>query len=103
MSSITAHFARQLAEQPDAVAVEHKRATLTYGELERRANQLAHCLQKRGVGPDAIVALSLDRNIDLAVSVLAVLKAGGACLPVDADYPAARLAFVLADARPMAV
>jgi len=71
---------------------------LTYGELERRSNQLAHALCEAGVGPGQIVALLLERGLDLPVAQLAVMKAGAAWMPLDSQHPAARLAFQVADA-----
>ncbi|MEU9503184.1 condensation domain-containing protein, partial [Streptomyces sp. NPDC048196] len=93
-------FARQAARVPDAIAVVSEDVSLTYGQLEARANQLAHWLARRGVGPESLVALALPRSPELLVALLAVLKAGGAYLPVDPEYPAERIAFLLADARP---
>lgn len=93
-------FEAQVSATPTATAVVFDKTVLSYGELNRRANQLAHALMARGVGPEQIVALSLSRSVELVVSILAVLKAGAAYLPVDPDYPAERIAFMLADARP---
>lgn len=92
-------FADRAAATPDAVAVESTDARITYGELERRANQLAHHLRDLGVGPDAVVGVHLERSPELLVSLLGVLKSGGAYLPLDPDYPAERLRFMLQDAR----
>ena len=89
----------QAAAQPDAVAVVQDRTRLTYGELNRRANQLAHFLRKRGVGPEVPVGICLDNSIELTVALLAVLKAGGACLPLDSAYPKERLQWMLEDSR----
>ncbi|MBO4207342.1 non-ribosomal peptide synthetase [Micromonospora echinofusca] len=74
--------------------------TLTYADLDARANRLAHELTARGAGPETVVAVALPRSVDQVVALLAVLKAGAAYLPVDAGQPADRLAFLLADARP---
>ncbi|WP_347943185.1 amino acid adenylation domain-containing protein, partial [Sphaerisporangium sp. TRM90804] len=74
--------------------------TLTYAELNQRANRLAHYLIGRGVGPEDLVALLFPRSLDLVVGILAVLKAGAAYLPLDPDYPAERIAFMLDDAKP---
>ena len=71
---------------------------LCYRELDRRANRLAHHLRARGVGPETVVGLCLARSLDLIVGLLGILKAGGAYLPLDPDYPPARLAFMLEDA-----
>ncbi|HJX27966.1 MAG TPA: amino acid adenylation domain-containing protein, partial [Thermoanaerobaculia bacterium] len=73
--------------------------SLTYAELRQRANQLAHHLRWLGVGPEVAVAVCLDRSVDAIVALLAVLKAGGAYLPLDSTYPAERLAFLMEDAR----
>ncbi|MET7801861.1 AMP-binding protein, partial [Streptomyces decoyicus] len=71
-----------------------------YSELNVRANQLAHHLISRNVGPEQIVALALPRTIDVVVAILAVAKTGAAYLPVDPDYPADRIAYLFHDARP---
>ncbi|MGW2048295.1 non-ribosomal peptide synthase/polyketide synthase [Streptomyces sp. NPDC001858] len=99
-SSLTALFERQVRANPAAVALTDSEVTLTYGELNARANRLAHTLIDRGVGPEQLVALALPRSAELVVAVLAVLKAGGVYLPVDPRYPAARIAYLLQDARP---
>ncbi len=96
-------FARQAAATPDTVAVISGDRTLTYAELDTRANRLAHWLVGQGVGPEQRVALALPRSVDLVVAVLAVLKAGGAYVPVDTDHPAERVAFMLEDSAPLLV
>ncbi|MER5425189.1 non-ribosomal peptide synthetase/MFS transporter [Streptosporangium roseum] len=93
----------QARRTPDAVAVVAGGTSLTYAELERRANQLGHLLRRRGVGPDDRVAICLEQSAELAVAVLGVLKAGAAYLPLDPDHPADRLAYVLSDAGARAV
>ncbi|MFD4267916.1 amino acid adenylation domain-containing protein [Rhodococcus sp. NPDC058481] len=93
----------QAARTPDAVAVEFEGATLTYAELHARANRLARELVGRGVGPESLVAVALGRSLELMVALLAVGKAGGAYLPLDLDYPAERLSYMLADAEPVCV
>jgi amino acid adenylation domain-containing protein len=90
-------FEEQVRRTPDAVAVRYEQETLSYGELNARANRLAHRLRALGAAPDALVALCLDRSLELVVAVLAVLKAGGAYVPLDPEYPAERLAFVMRD------
>ncbi|MFI6688245.1 amino acid adenylation domain-containing protein [Streptomyces sp. NPDC050485] len=93
-------FEQQAARTPDAVAVECGEQSLTYRELDARANRLARELVGRGVGPESVVALSLPRSADLVIALLGVLKAGGAYLPIDPKYPSTRLDFILSDARP---
>jgi amino acid adenylation domain-containing protein len=87
----------QAVRTPDAVAVEAEDGTLTYAELDRRANRLAHHLRARGVGAETLVALCIDRGARMLEALLAVLKAGGAYLPLDPAYPADRIAYMLAD------
>jgi len=88
------------AEQcPDAIAVVHGERQLTFRELNERANQLANCLREKGVGRDIPIGICLRRSVELAVALLGVMKAGGACLPLDPDYPAERLAYMLKDSQ----
>lgn len=91
----------QAARTPDAAALVYGATSLTYAELDARANRLAHHLQSLGAGPGSSVAVSVPRSTDLIVSLLAVLKAGAAYLPLDPDYPAPRLAYMLDDASPV--
>ncbi|HKH48056.1 MAG TPA: amino acid adenylation domain-containing protein, partial [Thermoanaerobaculia bacterium] len=90
-------FAAQAARTPEAVAVVCGDDRLTYGELDRRANQLARHLERLGVAPGALVGLSMDRCPEMVVSLLGILKAGAAYVPLDPSYPAPRLAFMLDD------
>jgi amino acid adenylation domain-containing protein len=92
-------FAAQAKRTPDAVAVIDEARHLSYGELDRRANQLAHQLRSLGVGPEVIVGLCVERSLDMVVGLLGILKAGGAYLPLDPNYPPERLAYMMADAR----
>ncbi|WP_435792468.1 non-ribosomal peptide synthetase, partial [Amycolatopsis tolypomycina] len=96
-------FAARVHEAPDAVALVFEDTELTYAELDARANRLAHVLIGRGAGPEQVVALAVPRSADMIVAELAVLKAGAAYLPLDPDYPAERIAFMVADARPVCV
>ena len=96
--SLPVLFQTQVHATPDAVAVVCGDTTLTYAQLNAKANRLAHALIAKGVGPEQIVALALPRSANMIVAVLAVLKAGAAYLPLDPDYPAERIAFMLTDA-----
>ncbi|HST58657.1 MAG TPA: amino acid adenylation domain-containing protein, partial [Longimicrobium sp.] len=90
-------FEAQAARTPDAVAVRFEGASLSYRALNERANRLAHHLAGLAVGPETRVGVCLERSVEMVVSLLAVLKAGGGYVPLDPGYPADRLAFMLAD------
>lgn len=89
----------QVQRTPDAEALVFEGEALSYRELNSRANQLAHYLQRLGVGPDTVVAICMERSLELVIGLLAIIKAGGAYLPLDLSYPRDRLAFMLEDAR----
>ncbi|MGA1988868.1 MAG: cytochrome P450, partial [Candidatus Sulfotelmatobacter sp.] len=89
----------QAARTPNAVAVENSGESLTYRDLNDRANQLAHFLAKRGIGPESKVGICLRRSLELPVALLAVLKAGAACVPLDPAYPKERLTYMLEDSQ----
>ncbi|MEO8429879.1 MAG: amino acid adenylation domain-containing protein [Acidobacteriota bacterium] len=91
-------FERQAARTPDTVAVVFEAESLTYGELNERSNRLGRYLVGRGVGPDVLVGLCMERSIEMVVGLLGILKAGGAYLPLDPGYPVQRLKFMLDDA-----
>ncbi|MBK3434232.1 MULTISPECIES: amino acid adenylation domain-containing protein [unclassified Pseudomonas] len=86
-------------ETPDAVAVKFDAQTLTYGELDRQANRLAHALIARGVGPEVRVAIAMPRSAEIMVAFLAVMKAGGVYVPLDIEYPHDRLLYMMQDSR----
>ena len=96
-ASLPELFAAQVARTPEAVAVVFAQHSLTYAQLDARANQLAHHLRGLGVGPETIVGLCVERSLEMVVGLLGILKAGGAYLPLDPQYPPERLAFMLAD------
>jgi amino acid adenylation domain-containing protein len=96
-------FEQQVEESPQATAVVDDGKALTYEELNRRANRLAHYLQRLGVGPEARVAICLERGLEMVIGILAVLKAGAAYIPLDPAYPAERLRYMLEDSAPLAV
>ena len=92
-------FERQVAQYPDNVAVVFEDKTLTYRELNEQANQLAHYLvDERGVKPDELVGICLERSTDMIVAILGILKAGGAYVPLDPTYPVSRLRYMVSDA-----
>jgi amino acid adenylation domain-containing protein/FkbH-like protein/thioester reductase-like protein len=93
-------FEEQVRRTPDALAVVYGEQSLTFAELNARANQLARELRDRGVGPDRLVALCVERGLDMVVGMMGILKAGGAYVPLDPDYPLDRLRFMLQDAAP---
>ncbi|MDQ6632062.1 MAG: amino acid adenylation domain-containing protein, partial [Verrucomicrobiota bacterium] len=96
-SSIPEIFEEQVEHSPESVALIFGQEKLTYRELNERANQLAHHLQKKGVGPDVRVGLCLERSLEMIIGLLGILKAGGAYVPLDAHYPSERLAYMFED------
>ncbi len=92
-------FAEQADHTPDNVAVVFGDQRLTYQELNRRANQVAHYLQALGVAPDELVGICIERSLDMVIALLGVLKAGGGYVPLDPTYPPERLAFMLTDTQ----
>ncbi|HEX4714733.1 MAG TPA: condensation domain-containing protein, partial [Ktedonobacteraceae bacterium] len=90
---------QQAQRQPEAIALVQGEAHLSYGELDRQADHLAHLLQQRGVGPEVCVGVCLERSLELVIVVLAVLKAGGCYMPMDASLPQERLLYQLHDAQ----
>src|SRR5215467_383955 len=90
-------FEAQIERTPDLTAVEFDGKRLTYLELNRRANQTACCLINRGVGPEDVVAICMARSLEMIVGILAILKTGAAYVPLDPEYPAGRLKFMLTD------
>ncbi|MEU6139693.1 amino acid adenylation domain-containing protein [Streptomyces sp. NPDC047081] len=96
-------FEEQAHRTPQASAVLHGDATLTFAELDARADRLAAALTARGAGPESVVAVALPRSPDLVTALLAVLKSGAACMPIDPAYPRERIALMLGDATPRLV
>jgi amino acid adenylation domain-containing protein len=89
----------QCKRTPDAIAVQFEGDSLTFAELHTRANQLAQALRRRGVKPEVLVGVCIERCLDMVIALLAILKAGGAYVPLDPGYPADRIKYVLDDAR----
>jgi len=92
-------FESQVERNPHAIAVVYENQKLTYQELNQRANQLAHYLQKLGVKPEVLVGICLERSLEMVIGILGIFKAGGAYVPLDPNYPQERLAFMLADTK----
>lgn len=92
-------FAEQVERTPDNIAVVFNQQQLTYAELNARANQLAHSLQKLGVGAEVLVGICVERSLEMLISILGILKADGAYVPLDPHYPQERLAFMLEDTQ----
>ena len=92
-------FAEQVQKTPDAIAVVFAEQQLTYSELDRKANQLAHYLQKLGVKPEVLVGVCVERSVEMVVGLLAILKSGGAYVPLDPNYPKERLDYICHDSQ----
>ena len=92
-------FEEQVERTPDAIALEFEDKQITYRELNRRANQLAHYLISLGIGPEKLVGICVERSIEMVVGLLGILKAGGAYVPLDPAYPKERLRFMLEDSQ----
>ncbi|MDJ0580941.1 amino acid adenylation domain-containing protein [Crocosphaera sp.] len=92
-------FEEQVKKKPDAVAVVYKEEELTYQELNQKANQLAHYLQKLGVKPDTLVGICIERSVEMLIGLLGILKAGGAYVPIDPNYPKERISYVIQDSN----
>ena len=91
-------FEDQVAKTPDNVAIVFETSQLTYGELNEKSNQLAHYLQERGVKPETLVGICVDRSLEMIIGLLGILKAGGAYVPIDPAYPEDRISYMLDDA-----
>src|SRR5438105_10882570 len=89
----------QVQRTPEALAVVFEGKQVSYSEVNRQANQLAHALQAQGVGPEVLVGVCMERSIELVVALLAILKAGGAYVPLDPTYPQERLSYMIQDAQ----
>jgi amino acid adenylation domain-containing protein len=96
-------FEEQVEQAPDRIALVHERSELTYAQLNRRANQVAHYLREQGVGPEVRVGICMERSPEMVIGILGVLKAGGAYVPLDPQYPAARLEYMLTQSDCQAV
>jgi amino acid adenylation domain-containing protein len=99
LATIAGEFAQQVERTPDAIAVISEDTQLTYRQLDARSNQLARYLQNAGVGPETLVGLAMNRTHHMLIAMLAILKSGGAYLPLDPAYPADRNAFVIEDSK----
>ncbi|MDJ0561700.1 MAG: AMP-binding protein, partial [Microcystis sp. M53599_WE4] len=90
-------FEEQAAQNPQGIAVIFEGQKLTYQQLNNRGNQLAHCLRDKGVGPESLVGIFMERSLEMVIGLLGILKAGGAYVPLDPDYPTERLGDILSD------
>jgi amino acid adenylation domain-containing protein/FkbH-like protein len=102
-TTVVKRFEAQVERAPNATAVVYEDQSLSYAELNRRANQVAQLLRGRGVGPELIVGICVERSVEMVVGLLGIMKSGGAYLPLDPSYPAERLLFMVKDARPACV
>ncbi|WP_148053379.1 AMP-binding protein, partial [Pseudomonas fluorescens] len=91
------HFEAHAAMVGEATALVFQGQTLSYAELNRRANRLAHHLRAQGVGPEELVGIACERSLEMVIGLLAILKAGGAYVPLDPEYPSERLAYMIDD------
>ncbi len=92
-------FAEQVRRNPRAIAVDFEGQRLTYQELDEKSSQLGHLLQKKGVGPEMVVGLCVDRSLEVVIGLLGILKAGGAYMPLDPYYPKDRLSYMITHSR----
>lgn len=92
-------FEEMVKKHPDTIAVEYRNNTITYRELNKRANQVAHDLRAKGVGPEKCVVVFMERSIDVVIALLGVMKAGGVFIPLDIEYPQARIEHILLDSQ----
>ncbi len=99
MNTLNQYFEHQAALIPDAIALVIKDRSLTYAELNRRANRMAAILREKGVGPEHMVAILMDRSIEMIVATLGIIKAGGAYVPLDPSYPSERLALMIGETQ----
>src|SRR5690606_15723512 len=96
---ITELFEEQAERTPDNIAITYEDKQLTYRELNEKSNQLAHVLRDKGVKPDDIVGLLVERSVEMIIAILGVLKAGGAYMPIDPHYPTDRIKYMMEDSK----
>ncbi|MGE7225618.1 non-ribosomal peptide synthetase [Paenibacillus glucanolyticus] len=97
--TVHALFEEQVERTPNKIAIEFKSGSLTYKELNAEANRLARVLRRTGVEPDSVIALMVEKSLDMVVAIMAILKAGGAFLPIDPQFPASRIDYMLRDSN----
>jgi non-ribosomal peptide synthetase component F len=103
LTTLPQRFEAQVSKTPDATAVVFEGQSLSYAELNARANQLAHFLRRNGAVPDTLVGVCTERSLDLLVAIVGILKAGAGYLPLDPANPAERIAFIVGEAKPLLV
>ncbi|MDY7021521.1 MAG: amino acid adenylation domain-containing protein, partial [Cyanobacteriota bacterium] len=96
-------FEQQVEKTPNSIAIKFEQQQLTYKDLNQKANQLAHYLQKLGIKPEVLVGICVDRSLEMIVGILGVLKAGGAYIPLDPSYPQRQLNTIVSDAQPVII
>ena len=102
-TTMTAIFEERAAHSPHSIAIVQGKSSMRYGELNQRANRLAHYLIEKGIGPESLVGVALERSTDMVTAIIAIWKAGAAYLPLDSEYPCGRLEHMLNDAMPKLV
>ena len=102
-TTMAAIFEERAAHAPQAIAIVQGERSMSYDELNQRANRLAHCLIEKGVGPESLVGIAIERSADMVAAIIAIWKAGAAYLPLDSEYPRARIEHMFSDARPTLV
>ncbi|HVI46040.1 MAG TPA: amino acid adenylation domain-containing protein [Chitinophaga sp.] len=98
-STFIDRFSEQVTLTPDAMAILFENTSLTYKELDERANQLAHYLRSNGIGADILVPVCIERSLEMIIAILGIMKAGGAYVPIEAEYPAERIAYMLEESN----
>lgn len=92
-------FEEQVRKYPEQVAIIFGKSIITYRQLNKKANQIAHFLKEKGTKPDTLIAIACDRSIDMVVGIIAILKSGGAYVPLDSAYPIERISYIIDETK----